>query len=135
MPKTNKLIAEPVVEAPFFSCHPSPPCLHVMSSSLILRQSEKPCHEASAGGASHQAKQPSATLIGFGSQQATRAELLVSLDATMAKVMLDGMARVEGSGTPSGQLVPFQDIVSLWMGPGWTFEEKKRKIALNFGFQ
>lgn len=113
IPNTYKLIAGFVVTAPFFSCHPRPPCLlHLLpSSSFMLRQVEKSSAESNTDGASHHAKQPSARLTGFGPQQAMRAGLVVSLDATTAKVTLDGIARVEGSGTPSGQVVTFEDMM------------------------
>lgn len=89
------------------------PCLHLLSPfSLMMRQSEKLCSEADAEGASHHAKQPSAILIGFGSQQVIKAGLLLLMDGTTAKVMLEGMSTCEDSGIPSGQVVVFQDMVS-----------------------
>lgn len=112
IPNTNRLIAGFVATAPFFWCHPSPPCPHLLPSfSFMLRQVEKSSAECNTDGASHHAKQPSARLTGFGPQQAMRAGLVVLLDATTAKVMLDGIARVEGSGTPSGQVVMFKDMM------------------------
>lgn len=112
IPNTNRLIADLVATAPFFWCHPSPPCLHLLPSfSFMLRQVEKSSAESNTDGASHHAKQPSARLTGFGPQQAMSAGLVVSLDETTAKVMLDGIARVEGSGTPSGQVVTFEDMM------------------------
>lgn len=89
----------------------------------MVRQSEKVCSEPAGGGASHHAKQPSAILTGFGSQQVTNAWLLVLMDGTKAKVMLEGMSTCEDSGSPSGQLVVFQDMVSLLMRSGRVFEE------------
>lgn len=113
-----------MVEAKFFSWNPRIPCLHLLpSSSLMLRQLEKLFSDASSVGASHQAKQPSAMLIGLGLQQATNAWLLVLVDGTNAKVMLDVMSTFEASGTPSGQLEAFHDMVSLRVGPGMAVEE------------
>lgn len=61
-------------------------------------------------------------LIGFGLQQATSAGLLVLVDGTKAKVMLDGMLTFEASGIPSGQLEAFQDMMSLRVGPRQSVE-------------
>lgn len=72
-------------------------------------------------------------LIGFVSQHATSAELLVSLDATYAKDMLEGMGSAEGSGTPSGQLVMFWSILGLRMGPGKLFDEERRVNDMKIG--
>lgn len=40
--------------------------------------------------------------------------------------MLDGIERLDDSGTPSGQLEAFQDMVSLRVGPGQAVEESER---------
>lgn len=126
MHNINRLVGEHVVEAPLFSWNPRVPCLHrLLLSSLTVRHAENICSEANSGGASHQAKQPSAMSIGCGSQQATNALLVVFMDGTKAKVMFDGMERLDDSGTPSGQLVEFQDMVSSRMGNGQAFDRKE----------
>lgn len=125
MPNTNRLIGEPVVEALFvFSWNPKIPCLHLLSlDSKTVRQDPNKSGVPTSDGASHQAKHSSATLIGFCLQQALSASLLVFVDGTKAKVTLDGMERLEDSGMPSGQLVAFQDMVSLRGGSGRVLEK------------
>lgn len=57
------------------------------------------------------------------------------MDGTKAKVMLEGMSTCEDSGTPSGQLVVFQDMVSLLMRSGLVFEEEDRMEVVKSRFE